>query len=302
MLGSCTENGPQAQSGNVDAPDRYPGRPEDLPEELQFFTEAEAERVDAVVGRILPGDEDDPGAVQGGVTIYIDRKLAEFEDFADPAFMAEPHAEGYEGDSPPVGEDGVVYIEQGQLYRYGYQSGNTPREIYRQGLEGLERYSQTRFGYPFGELSTDQQDEILTVLDDHHQRSENGNGGDDNGDETGGTADGNNDEEDFDDEELDRAEEYFDPIDPGEFFETVRVDVIEGMFADPVYGGNRNLVGWSLIGYPGAQRSYSPYEMMHGTQKQPVSLEGLTPMQPDRGDGREALEQDHDHHQHIGEG
>ena len=42
--------------------------------------------------------------------------------------------------------------------------------------------------------------------------------------------------------------------------------------------------------------------MMHGTQKQPVSLEGLTPMQPDRGDGREALEQDHDHHQHIGEG
>jgi gluconate 2-dehydrogenase gamma chain len=28
-----------------------------------------------------------------------------------------------------------------------------------------------------------------------------------------------------------------------------------------MYGGNRDLVGWTLIGYPGAQRQYTPKEM-----------------------------------------
>jgi gluconate 2-dehydrogenase gamma chain len=27
--------------------------------------------------------------------------------------------------------------------------------------------------------------------------------------------------------------------------------VIEGMFSDPIYGGNRNKAGWHLIGFPG---------------------------------------------------
>jgi gluconate 2-dehydrogenase gamma chain len=33
------------------------------------------------------------------------------------------------------------------------------------------------------------------------------------------------------------------------------------MFADPVYGGNRDMVGWKLIGYPGAQRAYTPEDI-----------------------------------------
>lgn len=277
LLAACSsDDQPASVSGSVDAPERQPGLPGEGAEELRFFSTEEARRVDAVVGRIIPGDENDPGAVQAGVTIYIDRKLDTFEDFADPAFMQEPHAEGVDGDAPPPTQD-AVYVDQDQLYRYGYQSGNIPRQIYRQGMEGLERYAQTRFGHPFTELSPEQQDTILAVLDDQHQRSED----EDNG---------------FDHAELDRAEEMFDPVDPGEFFEIVRVDTIEGMFADPIYGGNRNLAGWTLIGYPGAQRSYSPHEMMHGTNKVPVSLEGLTPMNPDRGDGRDALEQDHHHH------
>ena len=28
--------------------------------------------------------------------------------------------------------------------------------------------------------------------------------------------------------------------------------VMEGMFSDPIYGGNRNKAGWKLIGFPGA--------------------------------------------------
>jgi gluconate 2-dehydrogenase gamma chain len=35
------------------------------------------------------------------------------------------------------------------------------------------------------------------------------------------------------------------------FFTTVYQNVMEGMFSDPMYGGNRNKAGWKLIGFPG---------------------------------------------------
>ena len=37
------------------------------------------------------------------------------------------------------------------------------------------------------------------------------------------------------------------------FFTTVRTHTMEGMFADPVYGGNKDFAGWRLVGFPGAQ-------------------------------------------------
>ncbi|MCY7417866.1 MAG: gluconate 2-dehydrogenase subunit 3 family protein [Chloroflexi bacterium] len=45
-----------------------------------------------------------------------------------------------------------------------------------------------------------------------------------------------------------------------EFFELARAHTLEGMFSDPVHGGNRDLAGWKLLGYPGAQPSYSHAE------------------------------------------
>jgi gluconate 2-dehydrogenase gamma chain len=41
------------------------------------------------------------------------------------------------------------------------------------------------------------------------------------------------------------------------FFETVRCHVLEGVFGEPQYGGNRGLVGWRLVGFPGQQFGYS---------------------------------------------
>jgi hypothetical protein len=35
------------------------------------------------------------------------------------------------------------------------------------------------------------------------------------------------------------------------FFNLVRGHAVQGMFGDPLHGGNANLVGWDLIGYPG---------------------------------------------------
>jgi gluconate 2-dehydrogenase gamma chain len=40
------------------------------------------------------------------------------------------------------------------------------------------------------------------------------------------------------------------------FFQLLRSHTIEGMFSDPMHGGNAGLIGWQLIGFPGPQMSY----------------------------------------------
>ncbi len=44
------------------------------------------------------------------------------------------------------------------------------------------------------------------------------------------------------------------------FFELLRAHTLEGVFSDPAHGGNRNLSGWKLLGYPGPQPSYTHAE------------------------------------------
>jgi gluconate 2-dehydrogenase gamma chain len=36
----------------------------------------------------------------------------------------------------------------------------------------------------------------------------------------------------------------------------LRSHTIEGMFSDPMHGGNAGLIGWQLIGYPGPLMSH----------------------------------------------
>lgn len=40
------------------------------------------------------------------------------------------------------------------------------------------------------------------------------------------------------------------------FFETLLANTIEGWFADPAYGGNRDMISWRMIGFPGAYAQY----------------------------------------------
>jgi gluconate 2-dehydrogenase gamma chain len=42
------------------------------------------------------------------------------------------------------------------------------------------------------------------------------------------------------------------------FFAIVHEHSLEGMFCDPVYGGNKNFAGWTLIGYPGVKMPVPP--------------------------------------------
>jgi gluconate 2-dehydrogenase gamma chain len=297
-LVACTPTSPSAPTvapQDVDAPQRTPRGPEAFPdsEGYRFFTEEEARTVDAVVGRLIPGDASDPGAVEAGVTAYIDGKLADDSPYAQPTYTSGPFAQPYETRPAEVRRSAVPVSEQ-QLYRYGYQSESTPQERYRAGLAALDRYAQTRFGAMFAALPAARQDEILTVLDDYAQRSESAgdvqqSGG---GSRAGGSEGGSGGSGRTSDDVLDRAGDVFGDADPGGLFSMMRNDTIEGMFADPAYGGNRDLVGWTLVGWPAAQRSYSPEEMLRGTDKQPQPMHGLPVMNPDRpGGGRPALEQ-----------
>lgn len=45
-------------------------------------------------------------------------------------------------------------------------------------------------------------------------------------------------------------------IEPTTFFQMLRRHTLEGMFCDPLHGGNAGMIGWQLIGYPGPRMSY----------------------------------------------
>lgn len=53
------------------------------------------------------------------------------------------------------------------------------------------------------------------------------------------------------------------------FFELLHQNTIEGFFADPMYGGNRDMAGWKLIGFPGARYDQTPFVKKHG-EKYPL--------------------------------
>jgi gluconate 2-dehydrogenase gamma chain len=58
------------------------------------------------------------------------------------------------------------------------------------------------------------------------------------------------------------------------FFAHLWENTVEGFFSDPVYGGNRNMVSWRMIGFPGAYASYYDLVDQHGIKinRAPMSL------------------------------
>lgn len=193
----------------------------------EFFNNHERATVDAIVSRIFPGDADDPGAHEAGVVFYIDRSLGG----ANLGYTLKTYTQG---PFPVISEEPVSvtassnryqydFIDLGtdQASRYGYQSILSPQEIYRRGIESLDAYAQSKHENNFVDLTAEEQDAILGEMQEDTATGFEGPGA--------------------------RA-----------FFTQLRNDTIEGMFSDPMYGGNQGLVGWKLIGYPGAQRIYTP--------------------------------------------
>jgi gluconate 2-dehydrogenase gamma chain len=223
---------------------------------LRFFSADEARTVDAITARIMPGDPSDPGAHEAGVVTYIDNALAFGNGFDEPTYMEPPFAKEYEGDTPPADSNGyqVVYVKKDELGRYGFQSQLTHRETYRMGLKALDAYAQSKGGQNFADLPPDQQDAVLTDM------------------------------------ENDQASSFDDKPKASDFFKLLQKHTIEGMFADPVYGGNRNSAGWKLVGYPGAMRAYTWRDLKdESTPFGPQSIDDLAPFHPGQGAGQHEL-------------
>ena len=261
---------PSAPDSIVPGPyEEVPATPAQAPDPnvLEFFTMHEARTVEALAATILPGTPEDPGAREGGVLNYIDHLLAHRHGFAQPIYRLPPFAEPYFGEQPPADVEGPqpIWVKADQLPRYGYQSSLTPREIYRQGVQQVDAFSRERFGAPFADLAEADQESVVEVMADSP------------GEIFGPVAPGQPQDQSGGGED----ETGFRQPSLREFFEVVRNHVIEGMFADPLYGGNRDLVGWYLLGYPGAQRAYTPVEFQtEGTDKEPQSIADLPHFHP----------------------
>ncbi|MGH8325466.1 MAG: gluconate 2-dehydrogenase subunit 3 family protein [Steroidobacteraceae bacterium] len=53
-----------------------------------------------------------------------------------------------------------------------------------------------------------------------------------------------------------RQDERLAVLEKTHFFQLLRQHTIEGMFCDPMHGGNAGLIGWQLLDYPGPRMSY----------------------------------------------
>lgn len=137
------------QSGSVQQVTPY--APNDLrglgsgPQAYTFFTGVEARFIEAAVERLLPRDASGPGALEAGVSYYIDQQLYGTFGEAGRWYMQGPWAVG-----TPM---------------QGYQLPFTPAEVYRAGISAAEIHAQARYKKAFADLSGTQQDTVLRDLE-----------------------------------------------------------------------------------------------------------------------------------------
>jgi gluconate 2-dehydrogenase gamma chain len=156
----------------------------------QFFSREEGELVEALAGRIWPGDASDPGAIEAGAVTYIDRALA------------------------------------GPYSAY--------QQAYRVMLHEIRQDIRRRHGVSARELDEEQLDLVLGELEAREEDDDPLNGLPGRRLELG--------------------------LGPASGFEMLRTHVMEGVFSDPIYGGNRDFAGWRAVNYPGAHYVYSAEE------------------------------------------
>jgi gluconate 2-dehydrogenase gamma chain len=101
----------------------------------------------------------------------------------------------------------------------GYQLELTPREFFAAGIAAANDWSRRTYGKDFDRLDPAQRDEALKTMD------------------------------------AGKAE--FTNFNSKYFFDLLYGSAMEGFFADPIYGGNRNKVSWKMVGYPGLPATYA---------------------------------------------
>jgi gluconate 2-dehydrogenase gamma chain len=116
-------------------------------------------------------------------------------------------------ETPGAREAGVVYFIDRALITFAVDDQKT----YREGLTGLQGHVRELFPNveKFSAATPEQQDQILHVLDDQTGPTRRGS-------RSSGAS--------------------------SSFFQAVRVHTIQGFLIDPDSGGNRDSVGWKVIG------------------------------------------------------
>ncbi|HEY1721577.1 MAG TPA: gluconate 2-dehydrogenase subunit 3 family protein [Magnetospirillaceae bacterium] len=127
----------------------------------------------------------------------------------------------------PYGDSAWLYTN-GPFHKgtkeQGPQSADPPAVQYRKFLAALDHYCRSS-GTPFVRLGDDKKDEILHGVEDSKIK--------------------------------------FDGIDAKAFFATLVKDTQRGFFADPIYGGNKDMAAWKMIGFPGARYDYRDWIDRH---------------------------------------
>jgi gluconate 2-dehydrogenase gamma chain len=110
----------------------------------------------------------------------------------------------------------------------GYQGRFNPAQLYRAAMKAIDQHCAKQFGgHKFADLSEADRDQLLKDL------------------EKGAVA-------------LD------DGVDGKTFFNMLLQNTKEGYFSDPIYGGNKGMGAWKMIGFPGAHYDYSDWVTRHG--------------------------------------
>lgn len=201
---------PAAQAAEVEQPPYVPS----------FFSKAEWAFIHAAVDRLIPSNEDGPGAVELGVPEFIDRQMESGYGHGEFWYMSGPF---------------VTDVEPS----LGYQLQFTPRDLYRTAIRDIDEACIKTHGHSFSDLDETTRDNVLTALQK-------------------GTL------------ELPHIAKS------AEFFIILLANTKEGYFADPMYGGNRNMGSWKMIGFPGARADFKDWMTRPGEPYPlgPVSIQG----------------------------
>ncbi|QKJ88877.1 gluconate 2-dehydrogenase gamma chain [Paramixta manurensis] len=119
----------------------------------------------------------------------------------------------------------------------GYQLPLVPQQIYRLGIAEADSIAQQQHGKAFAALTGEQQDTLLTAME--------------------------------------KGSVTFRQLPAAVFFAFLLQNTREGFFSDPLHGGNQNMVGWKLIGFPGARADFMDWvERGERYPFPPVSIRG----------------------------
>jgi gluconate 2-dehydrogenase gamma chain len=187
-----------------------------------------------------PGSANPPIAVTpGGWHYFTPKEAAIVEAFVDRLIPPDPQTPGGKDIgcavfidrqlAGPYGRNEDLYMmgpfQQGTKQQ-GPQSPLTGAQQYRKALAALDDACSGKYGgKSFAELSDGQKDEVITGL-------ENGS---------------------F----------KLNGFDGQSFFTLILTDTRNGFLADPIYGGNRDLAAWKMIGFPGAHYDYRDWIDRH---------------------------------------